>query len=122
MKYIITESRLEETIINYLEKEYGDVYMEYGNDDDGEETDCLATFWGDDEKAIASTREIFWYIKKCWWLNNGDSSRINIDDYPMLTMEERDLGRLNGFFGTMWHTPFKKWFKQKFDLDIVTIK
>ena len=36
-------------------------------------------------------------------------------------METEYIDKLNGYFGDMWHEPFKNWFMKNFDLPVKTI-
>ena len=130
MKYIITESKLEEIIVNYLNKMYdvNDISWKYPleNDeetDDWEEDPNRRYFYkGDDEY---DDRIFLWYDKKYW-----NVERIKMDDTvknyyeksPALDFENRnDLTILNGYFGDKWVPIFKKWFEDNFGVPVKSI-
>lgn len=122
MKYLITESKLESAIINYLDEifpvedmnqihpyEYNDETGEEGEDeyrrefylgdyDDGDNTcfkwyDCRYFYWWEDKVGC-----------------------------PIVQIETQYLSLLNGYFGDTWEKPFKNWFTKNFDLPINTIE
>ena len=130
MKYIITESKLEEIIVNYLNKMYdvNNINWKYPleNDeetDDWEEDPNRRYFYkGDDEY---DDRIFLWYDKKYW-----NVERIKMDDTvknyyeksPALDFENRnDLIILNGYFGDKWVPIFKKWFEDNFGVPVKSI-
>lgn len=121
MKYVITESRLEETIMNYLDElfEVDNVNStnpwEY-NDETGEE-------WEDENRVefylgdYAEEETCFrWY--DCEYFEEGGPAR---DICPTVSLEYEYENTLNGYFGEAWKEPFKKWFKKNFDLPVKTV-
>jgi hypothetical protein len=108
MKYIITESRLEETITNYLDELFDvdninyTVPYEY-NDDTGEEYDDDTCF-----------RYYFWE-----YFDEGSEAR---ELCPIVNVEFPYDERLNAYFGDKWVGPFKKWFYKNFDLPVKTVE
>lgn len=122
MKYIITESKLDETITNYLNKLFDVDNINWTNsiaydDETGEEWDdnnrvifYVGDYDGDDDGCF------YWY--GCEYFDpNSPASEI----CPTVNLEYQYENQLNGYFGDMWHEPFKKWFTQYFELPVNTI-
>ena len=121
MKYIITESKLEETIMNYFDELF-DIHnihwshpYEY-DDETGEE--------GDDKNRILFYSEgdedgerFRWY--GCEYFSYGSPAK---DICPTVSVEYPYVNSLNGYFGDMWQEPFKKWVKLHFDLPVKTVE
>jgi hypothetical protein len=130
MKYIITESKLEEIIVNYLNKMYdvNNINWKYPleNDeetDDWEEDPNRRYFYkGDDEY---DDRIFLWYDKKYWNVEKikmNDTVRNYYEKSPALDFENRnDLIILNGYFGDKWVPVFKKWFENHFGVPVKSI-
>jgi hypothetical protein len=127
MKYIITESKLEEIIVNYLNKMYNvnDINWKYPLEND-EETDNweedpnkLYFYKGDDEY---DDRIFLWYDKEYWNVERSDNARNYYEKSPALDFENRnDLIILNGYFGDKWVPVFKKWFEDNFGVPVKSI-
>ena len=106
MKIIITENRLHNLILNYIEDAYpvDDInYTEGYDDEDGE--------------------IIFrWYGENYWDGDDTELLRLRIEQSPMLHFEDsRDSEKLDSLFGNNWKPIFKEWFEKYFDLNIKTI-
>ena len=110
MKYVITESRLEETITNYFDEIFDvdnihyTVPYEY-NDDTGEEGDDdtrMEFYIGDYENDDTCFR---WY--SCDYFTPDSPAK---DICPTVSLEYEYENTLNGYFGDAWKEPFKKWF------------
>lgn len=120
MKYLITESKLEETIMNYFDELFDIQDLNwthpYEYDDElGEE--------GDDENRIEfykgdySDDTCFRYYK-CGYFNPGSPAQ---EICPEVSVEHPYSATLTGYFGDMWQEPFKKWIKINFDLPVKTV-
>lgn len=122
MKYILTEARLEEFIINYFEKNFDELNEAVAWDENGNETDCGMEFWKYNEENDDS-ETIFRLYQKCWW-HKDSSERANemYEQSPILTFERNtDLNTMNGYFGNKWIPIFKSWFESKYGFEIKTI-
>jgi hypothetical protein len=136
MKYIITESKLEEIIVNYLNKMYdvNDITWKHPLEN-GEETDDweedpnrLYFYKGDDEYEYGD-RIFLWYSKEYWdaeKINASDTVTNTVRNYyeksPVLDFENaNDLETLNGYFGDKWVPIFKKWFEDNFRIPVKSI-
>ncbi len=122
MKYIITESKLNEAILNYIDSlfDVDDIHWTHPIIDDDE----TGEMWDDNNRIIFYLGDYMgqdygcfsWYA--CDYFNpNSPASEI----CPTVSLDIEYENQLNGYFGDMWHKPFKKWFTQNFDLPVKTI-
>lgn len=119
MKYVITESKLNGVIIEYLDELYdisdiNSVNPYQYDDDTGEE-------WEDDNiidfyKGDYDSNFLFRWIGPEYY---DDEFR---EEAPVLQVHDEQGKTLNSYFGDRWKVPFKKWFEEKFELPIKTIK
>jgi hypothetical protein len=128
MKYIITENKLNQTIISYIDRTYGDkkIYMAKALID-GKEVDDAYDFFTDDYSEGYDEDYLFlWsdveYYERVMIQDSRRKQKL-IRDCPILevTNTGSSKGRLNELFGNMWHEPFKEWFTNKFGLPVKTI-
>ena len=131
MKYIINESRLEELIVDYLNKMYdvndihwtnpigGEGYDDGEDDGWNEDPNRLYFYTGD----FSDGDRIFnWYDKDYWNVERSDNARNFYQKSPVLDFEnENDLETLNGYFGDKWVPIFKKWFEDNFRIPVKSI-
>lgn len=125
MKYLLTESQIDELITKQL-----DIMFDVDNihstspyeydDDTGEEyedTNRIEFYFGDygDEDTVFR-----WYSKE-YWGQDAESYRGYKQKSPIVEIEEPYLSNLNGLFGSMWHKPFKEWFKLNFEVPVKTV-
>jgi hypothetical protein len=128
MKYIITENKLNQVIISYIDNVYGNkkIHMAKGIND-GVEIDGTYDFFTDDYYEGFDEDYLFLWTGPEHYENISfaDSERKQklISESPILeiTKTGNSKGRLNELFGDMWHEPFKKWFTNKFGLPVKTI-
>jgi hypothetical protein len=126
MEYIITESKLFNAIYQYIDGSYDVNKIDFFNpetyDEDKEkdtENPHIIEFYnkeydGDyDENGM-----LFVYIVKEYY-GDQPSSQSFINQTPILIVN--DYGTLESMFGEYWKDPFKKWFKNKFELPVKTI-
>ena len=122
MKYVITESKLEESIVHYINELFDVNNINWTNplesdDETGEEWEdenrvvfYIGDYNGEDEGCF------YWYA--CGYFNpNSPASKI----CPMVSVEVQYEKQLNAYFGDLWKEPFKKWFKEHFELPVKTI-
>jgi hypothetical protein len=127
MKIIITESKLYQAIIDYLNETYdiNNIHWTYGIDDWGNETGYAASFYENDyDDDINLFR---WYDKKYFesdeMSHHPQHLKKWIEDSPILSFDDSDtFNTLNGYFGDRWHQPFKDWFMEHFKKPIKTIE
>ena len=121
MKYIITESRLENLILDYFDEIFPfdeiNWHHPYEYDDEtGEE--------GDDENRIEFYRgdindeDIVFRWYGCEYFREDTPAR---DICPEVSIENSYERTLNSYFGNSWEEPFRKWFIEKFDLPVKTV-
>ena len=122
MRYIITESRLEENILHYINELFDVDDINWTNpieqdDETGEEWDdnnrvvfYVGDYEGEDEGCF------YWYA--CDYFNPNSPAGKKC---PMVSIELEYKKQLDGYFGDLWHGPFKKWFKEHFELPVKTI-
>ena len=122
MKYIITENRLNNFIIQYIEKKYpvNEINYTEGEDDYGNPDDSLYEFYLGD---YDDNQTIFrWYDKEYWYAGASSETelvRMRVEDSPMLYFEDsRDVKKLDKMFGEHWRPVFKKWFYDNFGFEI----
>lgn len=126
MKYVISESKLEGLITNYLNEifpvhninwmhPWG--YNENDEEDDGEGEDVnrIQFYIGDYEEGENDCFK--WY--SCDYFNPNSHAQ---DICPTVVIESPFDNQLNGYFGDTWHEPFKKWFKSNFELPVKTVE
>ena len=132
MKYIITESKLNETIKNYLNSMFdvNNIGWTYGFDDMGNEVDYAVEFYNND---YDEDETVFrWYDKEYWdeqidELSPSQEYDRNLlkrykNESPILELEHSNTSNaLNGYFGDAWKEPFKEWFKENFNFEVKTI-
>ena len=130
MKYIITESKLDEIIVNYLNKMYdvNDITWKHPLENDEESDDWdedpnrLIFYKGDDEYDEYDDRIFLWYDTEYWNVEKSDNSKKFYEKSPVLDFENgNDLEILNGYFGDKWVPVFKKWFKDNFRIPVKSI-
>jgi hypothetical protein len=122
MKYLITESKLEESILYYIDKLFDitdinwthplDYDLETGEewDDDNRVVFYIGDYEGEDEGCF------YWY--SCDYFNPNSPAS---EKCPMVSVEVQYEKQLNAYFGDLWKEPFKKWFKEHFELPVKTI-
>ena len=122
MKYVITESRLEESILYYINEifDVNDIHstnpLEW-DEETGEEWEdenrvvfYIGDYNGEDEGCF------YWY--DCDYFNPNSPAS---EKCPMVSVEVQYKKQLDGYFGDLWHEPFKKWFKEHFELPVKMI-
>jgi hypothetical protein len=132
MKYIITESKLNETIKNYLNSAYpvDEMHWTPTLDDDLNEMDSAIVFYiGDYDEDETAFR---WYDEGYWDNEMEDLSPTQEfdrkllkkykNDSPIIEFENSNISNaLNGYFGDTWQQPFKEWFRENFGFKVNTI-
>jgi len=121
MKYVITESKLEGAIINYLDKTF---YPDYG--------------WNENTRHGSYQEDVDRYGDLVFFINDQDSyiyygcnanggpedeffaSYGNLNNYkcPLLLIYPKVSEQLNSYFGDIWKPIFKKWFEENTGLTV----
>lgn len=122
MKYLITESRLEEIIIKYLDGIFPIDGMswyhpvEYNSETDQEEEDLnRVTFYV--VRSLLEDAAFRWY--NCEYFNPDSHAQYIC---PTVSIENEYSSQLNAYFGDTWIEPFKKWFTLNFELPVKTVE
>jgi len=128
MKIIITENKLHQAVIDFLNETYDvdNIHSTYGIDDWGNEVDYAMSFYQgdfeDDEDLFMWYGEDYWYSDE---MNHHNKEMIDewVEQSPILSFNDIDtFNTLNGYFGDKWHQPFKNWFMEHFKKPIKTIE
>ena len=128
MKIIITENKLHQAVIDFLNETYDvdNIHSTYGIDDWGNEVDYAMSFYQgdfeDDEDLFMWYGEDYWYSDE---MNHHNKEMIDewVEQSPILSFNDIDtFNTLNGYFGDKWHQPFKDWFMEHFKKPIKTIE
>lgn len=128
MKYIITENKLNQTIMLYIDKVYGDkkIYMAEALIDGKEVEGAYDFFTEDYSEGIDEDYLFLWSEAKYYentMINDSVRKRKLLRECPILevTNTGHSKGKLNELFGDRWHEPFKEWFTNKFGLPVKTL-
>ena len=122
MRYIITESRIEEAVTDYLDELFDienlnwshPYYYHDETGEEGEQEDRIEFYIGDYSDLDTCFK---WY--DCDYFTEGSYGRKIC---PMVSIEPEYIRVLNGYFGNLWHEPFKQWFSLHFDLPVKAIE
>jgi hypothetical protein len=122
MRYLITESRLEENILYYLNEifDVNDINWTHrlDYDDDGYEYEdenqivfYVGDYEGEDEGCF------YWY--SCDYFDTNSKAKDLL--CPIVSVEVKYKKQLDGYFGDLWHEPFRNWFEEHFELPVKTV-
>ena len=122
MKYVITESKLEESILYYINElfDVNDIHstnpleVDYEKGEEWEDENRVVFYVGDYEGEDEGC--FYWY--DCDYFTPYSSASKKC---PMVSVEVQYEKQLNAYFGDLWKEPFKKWFKEHFELPVKTI-
>ena len=124
MKYIITESRLEKAIMEYLDKEFIPDYGWYENDRAGTYQDDVDK-WGDLVFFINDEDSYIYYGCNA---NAGPEDEyfagygpLHDYDCPLLHIYPVVGRKLTSLFGNRWKSVFKVWFEENTGLEVKQI-
>lgn len=117
MKYIITESKLNQTVKNYLNNtlDVENINWTYLTDEWGDEQDAIEFYLGD----YMDDETLFRLYNESYWTENSDWRK---ELSPMLYIEDQELlNSLEGYFNDNWKEGFKEWFIETFKLPVKTV-
>ena len=130
MKYLITESKLDDVIYNYIDEmfaaENGSTKihkLESINREDGGIIENLYDIVNDDYYGNEGDYLFTWVGKK-YYENHDDQSFGGrfVDEAPIVEINDGDKVRnLDSYFGNLWRPVFIKWFEDKVNLPIKTL-
>lgn len=128
MKFIISENRVYDYILKYINSKYepDKINWSYAFDDDGNETDIGAVFYLND---FNDDDDLFrWYSKEYWLSDDfSNESQEKIERYvqespTLMFYSDDDYDNFENLFGNRWKPVFSKWFEDKFGFPVKTIK
>lgn len=107
MKYIITESRLDNIIYDYIKSNY---YPDYNW---GPE---LHKFYKEDVKRYGYYDFLINDVSSYVYL--GDANALENNEPKTLVITDKIVGELNDLFGDRWKPVFVKWFEENSGLKV----
>ena len=131
MKYLITESKLDDVIYNYIDElfvaENGstEIHKLESINQDGENIEDVYDIVNDDYYDDDNGGDyLFTWAGKKYYENHAHQSfgaRL-VDEAPIVEINDGGKVRnLDSYFGNLWKPVFIKWFKDKVNLPIKTI-
>lgn len=121
MKYIISESRLNDAMLKvfnqYINLDDLKYYHPVEETEDGEEyedTNRTKFYLGD----IDDDNEIMWYYECDYFDDDAFDARQNC---PILVLDQHIRDTFDGIFGDRWEKPFKEWVNYYLDLNVKTL-
>jgi|694.fasta_scaffold53733_14 hypothetical protein len=132
MKVIITESKLDEVIYNYIDELFAaengstEIHtLESINHEEGGTIENVYDIVNDDYYDDDNDGEyLFTWSGKKYYENHAHQSfgRRLVDDAPIVEINDGGKVRnLDSYFGNLWRPVFIKWFKDKVNLPIKTL-
>ena len=135
MKYIITESKLNSAIYEFIDQSFAskDGNTEINRlpalDENGEEINNAYDFvnddyysdYGTDDYLFAWTGEEYYESLTPNYITNYEYERL-ASQAPLVDIYDKDISnKLNSYFGDAWKPVFKQWFKDKTGMDYKTL-
>ena len=117
MKYIITESKLNQTVKNYLNNtlDVENINWTYLTNEWGDEQDAIEYYLGD----YMDDETLFRLYNESYWTENSDWRK---ELSPMLYIEDQELlNSLEGYFNDNWKEGLKEWFFETFKIPVKTV-
>jgi len=121
MIYIITESRLENIMMEYFDNMFPrdkiwwqhPVDSDYDKDEEFEDAARTEYYF----KIRDDDNPIFRYYRRDYF----STYAYQHENAPLLEIDDDYSYNLNQMFGDKWEEPFKKWFEEKFGNPVNTI-
>ena len=130
MKYLITESKLEQVIYDYIDKLFAaengktEIHKLNSIDEDGKDIDGAYDFVNDDYYDGYNQDYLFSWTGKEYYENHQSQSfgtRL-VNEAPIVEiLDKNKVMTLNSIFSEMWEPIFDKWFQDKVNLPIKTL-
>jgi hypothetical protein len=131
MKVIITESKLDEVIYNYIDELFAaengstEIHKLESINQDGENIEDVYDIVNDDYYDDNNGGDyLFTWAGKKYYENHAHQSfgRRLVDEAPIVEINDGGKVRnLDSYFGNLWKPVFIKWFKDKVNLPIKTL-
>ena len=130
MKVIITESKLDEVIYNYIDELFAaengstEIHKLESINQDGENIEDVYDIVNDDYYDDNGGDYLFTWAGKKYYENHAHQSfgRRLVDEAPIVEINDGGKVRnLDSYFGNLWKPVFIKWFKDKVNLPIKTL-
>lgn len=128
MKFIISENRVYDYILKYINSKYepDKINWTYSLDDYGDETDIGAVFYAGD---FSDDGDLFRWYSKDYWLtddfNGENEEKIKrlVEESPILMIySDDDYDTFENLFGNRWKPILAEWFEDNFGFPVKTIK
>jgi hypothetical protein len=131
MKYLITESKLDDVIYNYIDELFAaengstEIHKLESINQDGENIEDVYDIVNDDYYDDNNGGDyLFTWAGKKYYENHAHQSfgaRL-VDEAPIVEINDGGkVKNLDSYFGNLWKPVFIKWFKDKVNLPIKTI-
>jgi len=135
MKYIITESKLNSSVYNFMDNLFTskdgnpEIFKLDSIDKDGRSLIDSYDFVNNDYYSDEGSDYLFSWTGKEYFKTIFSQGYITKTEYegmvsesPMVSILDGDIKEeLNNFFGDLWKPVFKQWFKDKTGLDYKTL-
>ena len=127
MKYVITESKLNSAIYEYIDELFHngyDIRMEEAEDEDGNPIEYAYDFIQDN----GDYGFLFTWTGKEYYEKEGNENVTSfgkrwIDYAPVIEIAEDEIiDQLKTMFGELWVPIFKQWFTDTFSLPVKTVE
>jgi hypothetical protein len=122
MNYIISEDRVNDLILKYIENTYpvDEInYTEYEDEDGNPNDSAYVFYYGDWDNG---DEVIFRWYGKNYFQGDDELSRLRVSQSPMLYFEDsREIDKLHSLFGNKWEPVFINWFYRNFNLRIKNV-
>lgn len=115
----ITESRRDKVMTEYFNELFNVAEMNWSHPVEYEDFD---EYFDESRTKFYNGSEfdddvVFYYYDETYFTPASGMQ----DKSPLIVVEDEYKRSLDGYFGDSWHDSFKKWFKEKFGLEIKTI-
>ena len=130
MKYIITESKLNSVIYDFMDELFGaEIHTLPALDDDGDELVDAYDFVNDEYYDDEGSDYLFSWTGEGYYKSLIQDGHIGKTEWERLESQAPiveifsmyDKDKLNGYFGNTWKPVFKQWFKDKTGMDYKTL-
>ena len=135
MKVILTESKANTLIYNFIDKAFAskdgnnEIHRLVSLDEKGVEMKDAYDFVNDDYYSDSGGDHLFTWTGKEYYETLFKHDRVTHREYESLAstapnveiLDYDILRRLDGYFGHLWRPVFKQWFKDKTGMDYKTL-